>query len=117
MTEKANPTKCRGTAFVEFEGYDHMKTCLKLFHHSEFNDGISAARKINVELTVGGGGNTKARKAKIEEKNERLNEQRVRRLQEEEKAKLAKPKKEEKVDESAVHPSRRRFVPGGEGAA
>lgn len=51
LTEKTNPTKCKGTAFVEFEGYDHMKTCLKLFHHSEFNDGISAARKINVELT------------------------------------------------------------------
>jgi nucleolar protein 6 len=36
---------------VEFEGYDHMKTCLKVFHHSMFNDGLSPARKINVELT------------------------------------------------------------------
>lgn len=36
---------------MEFEGYDHMKTCLKLFHHSMFDDGLSAPRKINVELT------------------------------------------------------------------
>jgi hypothetical protein len=28
-----------------------MKTCLKLFHHSMFDDGLSAPRKINVELT------------------------------------------------------------------
>lgn len=51
LTEKDNPSKSRGIAFVEFDGYDHMKTCLKLMHHSEFNDGKSAPRKINVELT------------------------------------------------------------------
>merc|ERR1712059_27797 len=43
-TEKGQAGKAKGYAFVEFEGYDHMKTCLKLFHHSLFNDGISAAR-------------------------------------------------------------------------
>jgi nucleolar protein 6 len=51
LTQKDNPTKSKGIAFVEFEGYDHMKTCLKLFHHSMFDDGLSPARKINVELT------------------------------------------------------------------
>lgn len=51
LTEKGNPTKSRGCAFLEFEGYDHMKTCLKQFHQSTFNDGISAPRKLNVELT------------------------------------------------------------------
>merc|ERR1711939_942886 len=39
-TEKGQAGKAKGYAFVEFEGYDHMKTCLKLFHHSLFNDGI-----------------------------------------------------------------------------
>lgn len=28
-----------------------MQTCLKLYHHSSFDDGKSPARKINVELT------------------------------------------------------------------
>ncbi|KFY23800.1 hypothetical protein V491_02410 [Pseudogymnoascus sp. VKM F-3775] len=65
LTQKDDPTKSKGCAFVEFEGYDHMKTCLKTYHHSEFNDGKSEARKINVELTAGGGGNTKARRGKI----------------------------------------------------
>jgi nucleolar protein 6 len=51
LMQKDNPTKSKGCAFVEFEGYDHMKTCLKLFHHSMFDDGLSAPRKINVELT------------------------------------------------------------------
>lgn len=51
LTRKDDPTKSRGCAFIEFDGYDHMKTCLKLYHHSLFDDGISPPRKINVELT------------------------------------------------------------------
>lgn len=43
--------KSKGFAFLEFEGYDRMKTCLKIFHGSDFDDGISPARKLNVELT------------------------------------------------------------------
>jgi nucleolar protein 6 len=43
--------KSKGCAFVEFNRYDHMKTCLKLFHLSSFEDGLSAPRKINVDLT------------------------------------------------------------------
>ncbi|CAG8982952.1 hypothetical protein HYALB_00003530 [Hymenoscyphus albidus] len=111
LTQKEDPTKCKGCAFVEFDGYDHMKTCLKLFHHSMFNDGISPERKINVELTAGGGGNTQDRRNKIQEKNTKLNEQRIRRLQEEEKAKWEK-KKDQPADESGIHPSRRGIVPG-----
>ncbi|KAH7381750.1 hypothetical protein BKA64DRAFT_212057 [Cadophora sp. MPI-SDFR-AT-0126] len=113
-TEKGQAGKAKGFAFVEFEGYDHMKTCLKLFHHSLFNDGISAAREINVNLTAGGGGNTKERKGKIEEKNQKLDEERVRRRQEEEKAKFTKRAegvKKDPIDESAIHPSRRGRVP------
>ncbi len=50
LTDK-NTGKSRGIAFVEFDNYDRMKTCLEKYHHTEFNDGISPARKINVELT------------------------------------------------------------------
>jgi nucleolar protein 6 len=51
LTKKDEPEKSKGCAFLEFEGYDHMKACLKSFHHSIFDDGISPPRKINVELT------------------------------------------------------------------
>lgn len=43
--------KSKGFAFLEFPNYDRMKTCLKTFHHSSFVDGISPARRLNVELT------------------------------------------------------------------
>jgi nucleolar protein 6 len=51
LTQKDDPSKSKGCAFVEFDGYDHMKTALRLFHHSNFEDGQSPPRKINVELT------------------------------------------------------------------
>ena len=50
-TDKKDGNKCRGFGFVEFEAFDRMQTCLKLYHHSSFDDGKSPARKINVELT------------------------------------------------------------------
>ncbi|KIY00190.1 uncharacterized protein Z520_03875 [Fonsecaea multimorphosa CBS 102226] len=97
--------KSKGFAFVEFDSYDKMKTCLKLYHHSMFDpasskdrgaggaDGErngqeqpsqrrekkSKGRRINVELTAGGGGKGKDRKAKIKTKNEKLKEERERR--------------------------------------
>ncbi|KAJ8058525.1 hypothetical protein OCU04_012708 [Sclerotinia nivalis] len=117
LTEKGNPTKSRGCAFLEFEGYDHMKTCLKQFHQSTFNDGISAPRKVNVELTAGGGGNTKDRRSKIKGKNEKLNEQRVRQAQEADNPKVSKNKAVEGVqhvlaEDSGVHPSRKARIGG-----
>lgn len=42
---------CKGIAFVEFANVWTQRTCLDRFHHSEFNDGKSAPRKINVELS------------------------------------------------------------------
>lgn len=50
-TKKEAPTKCRGFAFIEFDNYDRMKTALKLYHHSTFDDGKYPPRRINVELT------------------------------------------------------------------
>ncbi|KAH8882672.1 hypothetical protein GQ53DRAFT_665327 [Thozetella sp. PMI_491] len=118
LTERGNPKKCRGMAFVEFDNYDRMKTCLEKFHHTEFNDGISPVRKINVELTAGGGGKTADRQDKIKEKNRKLNEERIRRTQREEAAKLerqkeakAKAQTVEEKEENDIHPSRRGRVP------
>jgi nucleolar protein 6 len=51
LTQRDDPSKSRGIAFVEFDRYDRMKTCLAKFHHTEFDDGISPKRRINVELT------------------------------------------------------------------
>ncbi|KAF2160237.1 hypothetical protein M409DRAFT_70585 [Zasmidium cellare ATCC 36951] len=112
--------KSKGFAFLEFENYDRMKTCLKLYHHSMFDpenvkeDGAdleavaeqeevsnrkkkkTQARRINVELTAGGGGKTDARKEKIKVKNERLEDQRKRRAEVERKEKEKKARKEQK---------------------
>ncbi|KAF2651794.1 hypothetical protein K491DRAFT_706832 [Lophiostoma macrostomum CBS 122681] len=76
MTDK-NTGKPKGFAFVEFDRFDRMQTCLKKYNHSIFGDG-KKGRKINVELTAGGGGNTSARIFKIQSKNEKLHNERER---------------------------------------
>ncbi|KAJ5152964.1 uncharacterized protein N7482_009442 [Penicillium canariense] len=97
-TKKEAPSKCRGFAFIEFDNYDRMKTCLKLYHHSMFDDGKYPPRRMNVELTAGGGGsNSEHRKAKIQAKNEKLNDERQR---------LAKDIKKDKRDHDKGKPAR-----------
>ena len=135
--------KSKGFAFLEFEDYDRHKTCLKLYHHSNFDATKTSGdakpngeapetakkskdiRRINVELTAGGGGKADARKEKIKAKNVRLDEQRQRRAEHERKEKErqekkksdgkaadapAKRRKKEEPDEKAetadIHPSR-----------
>ncbi|KAK4229963.1 hypothetical protein QBC38DRAFT_358136 [Podospora fimiseda] len=110
LTDK-DTGKSRGIAFVEFPGYDRMKTCLEKFHHTEFE-----GRKINVELTAGGGGKTKQRTEKIREKNAKLNEERANRMKKEEAAKLEKAKakggengeqqQQQENNNGGIHPSR-----------
>ena len=106
--------KSKGFAFLEFENYDRMKTCLKLYHHSTFDpaaaegkkkDGAEDAvekkgkkskdrsRRINVELTAGGGGKGDERKEKIKLKNAKLEEERKRRREVEEKEAARREKK------------------------
>jgi len=108
--------RSRGFAFVEFDGYDRMKTCLQAYHHSVFDDGISPCRKINVELTAGGGGaKSEERKYKLLNKNEKLDEQRNRRALEEGKSTRSHmdPSDDQipnPADESAIHPTRRKMV-------
>ena len=93
-TDKATG-RSKGFAFLEFQAYDKMKTCLKLYHHSIFSpedhghdvtesadkgsDKRGGGRRINVELTAGGGGGkSEKRKEKIRGKNRKLEEERER---------------------------------------
>ncbi|KAG0223252.1 hypothetical protein BGW41_005670 [Actinomortierella wolfii] len=63
--------KGKGFAFMEFGTAEAMQKALF------FNKTLIKERPINVELTAGGGGNkSEARKKKIAEKNEALNEER-----------------------------------------
>ena len=127
-TMKDQPSKCKGFAFLEFAKYDKMELCLTKFHHSMFNDGVSEARKINVELTYvplcallitssltlacsagGGGGKSVARKEKLVAKNEKLNEERQRTGAERVKDKV--DRRTQAADaENGMHPSRRRRI-------
>ncbi|KAI9715223.1 MAG: hypothetical protein M1828_000921 [Chrysothrix sp. TS-e1954] len=86
----------KGFAFLEFDNYDRMGSCLKLYHHSTFDDGISKPRKINVELTAGGGGRGQGRKEKLKAKNEKLQGQRQRKAKQEEKDGTRKPRSKKK---------------------
>ncbi len=66
--------KSKGFAFVEFVNKIGLQQALRL-HHSELE-----GRKINVELTAGGGGKSESRLSKLKERNKELHEQRVSRL-------------------------------------
>lgn len=50
LSNKDDKNPCKGIAFVEFGKVWHQRTCLDKFHHSMFDDGVSPARRINVEL-------------------------------------------------------------------
>ncbi|KAG5983277.1 hypothetical protein E4U55_000355 [Claviceps digitariae] len=90
LKNKGDANPCRGIAFVEFANVWSMRTCLDKFHHTIFEDGVSAGRKINVELTAGGGGSTQFRKDKIRDKNFKLDENRAKRIDKEKNDKQAK---------------------------
>ncbi|GAB0138335.1 hypothetical protein EsDP_00006571 [Epichloe bromicola] len=111
LRNKGDANPCRGIAFVEFPCVRTMSTCLDKFHHTVFEDGVSAGRKINVELTAGGGGGTKFRKDKIREKNKKLDENRSKRIEKEKAAKVegggaAKEERDGDGREGGIHPSR-----------
>ncbi|KAH6874891.1 hypothetical protein B0T10DRAFT_199856 [Thelonectria olida] len=118
MSDPNSDKPCRGFAFVEFSKVWHMRTCLDKFHHSMFNDEVSPPRRINVELTAGGGGKTKKRKDKIIEKNRKLDENRTKRIDREKNAKEENKGNgnsataQQQHMEDSIHPSRRARVPG-----
>lgn len=66
--QKTNTPK--GFAFIDLPNAQALDKVLNLHHTS------LAGRRINVELTAGGGGSGEARKAKIAKKNERLDVER-----------------------------------------
>lgn len=104
--KNANPDRIRirkekGIAFLEFDNDNQeiqskMDTALRM-HHSVIRN-----RKINVELTVGGGGNSEFRQQKLKEKNDKYDEERKTKQKEEDK----KKKKEEKLVPEGMHPAR-----------
>lgn len=58
--------KFKGFCFIEVQDQSLFQKLLKM-HHSKL-----AGRKINVELSAGGGGNSASRKAKIKQKNDKI---------------------------------------------
>ncbi|KAK9470205.1 uncharacterized protein V1510DRAFT_423708 [Dipodascopsis tothii] len=105
-----NPTtnKLKGFAFAEFTGdqaVKRMNVCLRM-HHTEFE-----GRKINVELTAGGGGKSDNRKEKIRLKNEKLEEERREIAKDKTKAKTsASTASSTDTTEGTIHPSRAALV-------
>lgn len=105
--KKAGPDRVRvrrekGIGFLEFDNDSKviqakMEHALKM-HHTMFRN-----RKINVELTVGGGGNSETRQQKLKDKNEKLQDERKQRLK-----KLLEKKQKEQKDKpaSGMHPAR-----------
>lgn len=95
----------KGIAFLEYDGeggsiQHRMDVALRL-HHSPLRN-----RKINVELTVGGGGNSKNRLEKIQTKNEKLDGERRERVKKERDDKNKKLKENPPKDLVNVHPLR-----------
>jgi nucleolar protein 6 len=90
----------QGFAFAEFDTSAALEKALRC-HHT-----VIGGRKINVELTAGGGGKSENRMGKIKGKNELLDEERRKRVEEEKKEK----EKEGKVD--GIHPDRLKRLQG-----
>lgn len=67
---------------------------------------------LTIIRSAGGGGKTKFRQEKIKEKNQKLNENRTKRIEREKNAKEESKQKEQTHMEDAIHPSRRGRVPG-----
>lgn len=93
----------KGIAFLEFDNdtkeiQSKMESALRM-HHSDLRN-----RKINVELTVGGGGNSDNRKLKLKEKNEKMNTERNDKVKEA--IKLRNAKKVEGETVGGIHPAR-----------
>jgi nucleolar protein 6 len=107
MPTKKGTNAPQGFAFVEFETAPDIEKALRC-HHTVF-----MGRKINVELTAGGGGRGQNRMEKIKTRNETLAEERKKRILEEEAEKKGKDKKKEAVD--GIHPSRIKLMKGQNG--
>ncbi|ODV60231.1 Nop6p ASCRUDRAFT_36460 [Ascoidea rubescens DSM 1968] len=114
--------KDKGIAFLEFKG-DNIKQRMDIALKQHRHNFLTTTRKINVELTAGGGGNTKARLEKIKAKNGKLMEERRQQIIEEDIKSREKKKNSttnsqstekksatDNLQTSAVHPSRLKLM-------
>lgn len=105
----------KGCAFVEYKNEDPKESKRLMDIALRLHKSLLGGRKINVELTAGGGGNSKDRVEKIKAKNEKLEQERLTRLQVE-KDKKAKADAEkakangETATEDGVHPDRAKML-------
>ena len=88
----------QGYAFLEFDSSSALEKALRL-HHT-----VLLGRKVNVELTAGGGGRGENRMEKIKVRNEGLDEERRKRVLEE----AMKEKKE--PGSKGIHPDRLKMM-------
>ncbi|ORY28487.1 hypothetical protein BCR39DRAFT_482486 [Naematelia encephala] len=112
LTTKATPTvpaKSRGIAFLEVPTSTDLQACLKL-HHSTLD-----GRRINVELTAGGGGKSEARQGKITERNERVGVQRERKAEKEKEDGTGDAGAEQARESIQSEPVKRKRVEGQDG--
>ncbi|KAI0361356.1 hypothetical protein OH77DRAFT_1417595 [Trametes cingulata] len=92
----SKPTiKSKGFAFVEFSHKNALQQGLKL-HQTELD-----GRKINVELTAGGGGKSEQRLEKVKKRNRELHEQRKKHVLKQKTGKAGKKKGEGEEGEGA----------------
>jgi nucleolar protein 6 len=103
MPTKKGTNAPQGFAFVEFETVPDIEKALRC-HHTIF-----MGRKINVELTAGGGGRGENRMAKIKMRNETLTEERRKRILEAE-----RKGKDKKEAGDGIHPSRIKLIKMGQ---
>jgi nucleolar protein 6 len=92
----------QGYAFAEFDSSAALEKALRC-HHT-----VLGGRKINVELTAGGGGKSEQRMGRIKGKNEILEEERRKRVEEERKEK----EKGGKEVKGGIHPDRLKRIKG-----
>ncbi|EKC97522.1 hypothetical protein A1Q2_08186 [Trichosporon asahii var. asahii CBS 8904] len=98
LTDKATG-KSRGIAFLELANGNELQSALKQ-HHSILN-----GKRINVELTAGGGGKSEGRREKLKQRNERVSTQREKREKEaKEKEAKAKAAKGDQAGQAAEQP-------------
>ncbi|KAG0683101.1 hypothetical protein C6P42_001875 [Pichia californica] len=113
----------KGCAFIEYKNEDPMESKRQMDIALRLHKSTLDGRKINVELTAGGGGNSLDRKEKIKVKNEKLEEERMKRtLAEKDKKNKADAEKrkadgiEEKEEDNdvsggtGVHPDRAKML-------
>lgn len=85
--------RSNGICFLEFEGENAAARLYRAlqFHHTMFEN-----RKINVEFSAGGGGNSKNRRDKIKQKNEDFQKEMTKKTETKDKAPVKNKRKTEK---------------------